>query len=64
MRCVSVQKLIANVLVFLEDVEILFVSKSLYSRKPFVLATSSNYRMHSRHHCLLIEINKDKALTF
>ena len=47
------------------DADYLFKScKSLHNRKPFVLAMSSNYRMHSRHHCLLIAINKDKALTF
>ena len=34
------------------------VCKSLRSRKPFVLAKPSNFRMHSRHHCLLIAINK------
>ena len=26
--------------------------KSLRSRKPFVLAMSLSFRMHSRHHCL------------
>ena len=29
----------------------LSLCKSLCSRKPFVLATSSKFRMHSRHHC-------------
>ena len=33
--------------------------KSLRSRKPFVLAKPSNFRMHRRHHCLLIAINKN-----
>ena len=35
----------------------LVTSKSLHSRKPFVLAKPSIHRMHSRHHCLLIAIN-------
>ena len=45
---------------------VLFLCKSLRSRKPFVLAKPSNFRMHSRHHCLLIAINKNnhEALTF
>ena len=40
--------------------------KSLRSRKPFVLTKPSNFRMHRRHHCLLIAINKNnhEALTF
>ena len=43
-----------------------YKSKSLRSRKPFVLAKPSNFRMHRRHHCLLIAINKNnhEALTF
>ena len=36
----------------------LALCKSLRSRKPFVLAKPSNFRMHWRHHCLLIAINK------
>ena len=41
------------------------VSKSLRSRKSFVLAKPSNFRMHSRHHCLLIAINENhEAVTF
>ena len=37
------------------------VCKSLHSRKPFVLAMSLNFRMHSRHHCLLIAITKQST---
>ena len=55
--------LIKGKCIFLSQVEglkynrILFAkfinSKSLRSRKPFVLAKPSNFRMHSRHHhCL------------
>ena len=44
----------------------ILVCKSLRSRKSIVLAKPSNFRMHSRHHCLLIAINKNnhEALTF
>ena len=54
------------VVVSMNDNQVLLCCKSLRSRKPFVLAKPSNFRMHRRHHCLLIAINKNnhEALTF